>query len=39
MVVSEPLDAEEGDWAAVENGHILIARNGAAPKIAEFRPH
>jgi glutamine amidotransferase len=39
MVVSEPLDAEEGNWAAVENGHILIARNGAAPKIAEFRPH
>jgi glutamine amidotransferase len=39
MVVSEPLDAEEGNWAAVENAHILIAKTGSAPQVADFRPH
>ncbi len=38
MVVSEPLDAEEGNWNAVENAHILVARQGATPKVVSFDP-
>jgi len=38
MVVSEPLDAEEGNWAAVENAHILIAKPDTRPKVVAFDP-
>jgi predicted glutamine amidotransferase len=39
MVVSEPLDAEEGSWTAVENSHILMARPGQNPVVASFNPN
>ena len=39
MVVSEPLDAEEGNWTAVENAHVLVARAGASPTVVPFHPH
>ena len=38
MVVSEPLDADEGNWNAVENAHILIAQKGATPRVVPFDP-
>jgi predicted glutamine amidotransferase len=38
MVVSEPLDAEEGSWTAVENAHMLVAKPGAAPRVVAFQP-
>jgi predicted glutamine amidotransferase len=38
MVVSEPLDAEEGSWTAVENAHMLVAKPGAAPSVIAFQP-
>ncbi len=37
MVVSEPLDADETSWTPVANGHVLIAADGAAPRIQAFR--
>lgn len=37
IVVSEPLDADETNWAPVANGHVLVARNGGAPTIRAFR--
>ena len=39
MVVSEPLDAEEGSWTAVENAHILVAKPGQSPFVAQFSPN
>ena len=36
MVVSEPLDADEGTWTAVDNGHILVAKPGAQPSVKPF---
>jgi predicted glutamine amidotransferase len=39
MVVSEPLDAEEGNWTAVENSHVLVARPGVDPTVVAFRPN
>ena len=39
MVVSEPLDAEEGNWTAVENSHVLVARSGATPTVVPFHPY
>jgi predicted glutamine amidotransferase len=36
-VVSEPLDADETSWTPVANGHVLIAANGAAPRVQAFR--
>jgi glutamine amidotransferase len=39
LVVSEPLDAEEGNWTAVENAHVLIAKAGASPMVRAFKPN
>jgi glutamine amidotransferase len=36
MVVSEPLDAEEGNWTAVDNAHVLIAKPGTQPSVVAF---
>jgi glutamine amidotransferase len=36
MVVSEPLDAEETNWAPVENRHVLVAGDGDRPLVQEF---
>lgn len=36
MVVSEPLDTDEGTWTAVENGHILVAKPHASPTVQAF---
>lgn len=33
MVVSEPLDADDANWAPVENAHVLVARGGETPRI------
>jgi glutamine amidotransferase len=38
MIVSEPLDAEEGSWTPVENAHVLVARRGTRPAVARFSP-
>jgi glutamine amidotransferase len=38
MVVSEPLDADEGSWTAVDTGHLLISGLDAPPRIAPFAP-
>ena len=38
MVVSEPLDAEEG-WNAVENAHILVSKPGVNPVVTSFNPN
>ncbi|MDX2222241.1 MAG: class II glutamine amidotransferase [Rhodospirillaceae bacterium] len=38
MVVSEPLDADEGSWTAVDTGHLLVSRLDAPPRIVPFAP-
>lgn len=38
MVVSEPLDTDEGNWTQVGASRVLSARLGESPRVAEFAP-